>query len=152
MAHAASLIFPLVVLLMAAGIAEKQLLTAAILVVLSFSCSVRQNRFRGTRNCGARLWTCKKATRLLKSVFEGTGDALFIKDLRRALHHRQPDFCDACWQPDRRPSNWQIHAGADRLAIGASPDRNMIAKVIESGISKFIRIRADACRIASIRF
>ena len=78
--HIASLIFPVVVLLMAAGIAEKQLLTAAVLVVLSYGCSVarillaEQQQQQATRDL-------EESNALLKSVFEGTGDALFIKDL-----------------------------------------------------------------------
>jgi PAS domain S-box-containing protein len=81
LAHVASLIFPLVVLLMAAGIAEKQLLAAAVLVVLSFSCSVarilfaEQEQLRSAREL-------QESNALLQSVFEGTGDALFIKDLK----------------------------------------------------------------------
>jgi PAS domain S-box-containing protein len=79
-AHVASLLFPIVVLLMAAGIAEKQLLTAAILVVLSFSCSVARILFAEQQQKQAAQ-DLEESNALLKSVFEGTGDALFIKDL-----------------------------------------------------------------------
>ncbi|HXT24671.1 MAG TPA: ATP-binding protein [Candidatus Eisenbacteria bacterium] len=79
-AHVASLIFPIVVLLMAAGIAEKQLFIAATLVILSFSCSVARILFAEQQQQQA-AWDLEESNALLKSVFEGTGDALFIKDL-----------------------------------------------------------------------
>ena len=81
LAHLASLLFPLVVLLMAAGIAEKQLLTAAVLVVLSFHCSVARILFAENEQMRA-VKALQESNALLQSVFEGTGDALFIKDLR----------------------------------------------------------------------
>src|SRR5262249_39405162 len=80
LAQVASLLFPLVVLLMAAGIAEKQLLTAAVLVVLSFSCSVARILFAENEQMRAAK-ALQESNALLQSVFEGTGDALFIKDL-----------------------------------------------------------------------
>jgi PAS domain S-box-containing protein len=76
----ASLIFPLIVLLMAAGIAERQLLTAAILVVLSFGCSVARIVFAENQQARSAK-ALQESNALLQSVFEGTGDALFIKDL-----------------------------------------------------------------------
>lgn len=79
--HIASLIFPVVVLLMAAGIAEKQLLTAAILVILSYGCSVARILFAEYQQKQAAR-DLEESNALLKSVFEGTGDALFIKDLQ----------------------------------------------------------------------
>lgn len=80
-AHIASLIFPVVVLLMAAGIAEKQLLTAAILVILSYGCSVARILLAEHQQKQAAR-DLEESNALLKSVFEGTGDALFIKDLQ----------------------------------------------------------------------
>ena len=79
-AHIASLIFPLVILFMAAGMAEKQLLIAVILVVVSFSCSVARIVFaEHAQLLAARQ--LQQSNALLQSVFEGTGDAIFIKDL-----------------------------------------------------------------------
>jgi PAS domain S-box-containing protein len=79
--HIASLIFPIVVLLMAARIAEKQLLIAAILVILSYGCSVARILFAEQQQQEAAR-DLRESNALLKSVFEGTGDALFIKDLQ----------------------------------------------------------------------
>jgi PAS domain S-box-containing protein len=81
LAHIASLIFPLVVLFMAAGMAEKALLIAVTLVVLSFSCSVARIVFAEHEQLRAAK-ELQESNALLKSVFEGTGDALFIKDLQ----------------------------------------------------------------------
>jgi PAS domain S-box-containing protein len=80
LAHIASLIFPLVVLFMAAGMAEKALLIAVTLVVLSFSCSVARIVFAEHEQLRAAQ-ELRESNALLKSVFEGTGDALFIKNL-----------------------------------------------------------------------
>ena len=80
LAHIASLIFPLVVLFMAAGMAEKALLIAVTLVVLSFSCSVARIVFAEHEQLRAAR-DLRESNALLKSVFEGTGDALFIKNL-----------------------------------------------------------------------
>jgi PAS domain S-box-containing protein len=79
--HVASLIFPLVVLLMAAGIAEVQLVTAIALVLLSFACSVARIVVSEHQQ-GQAAKALEESNALLKSVFEGTGDALFIKDLQ----------------------------------------------------------------------
>jgi PAS domain S-box-containing protein len=79
--HIASLIFPLVILLMAAGIAELQLITAITLVLLSFSCSVARILVSDYQQMQAAK-ALEEKNALLKSVFEGTGDALFVKDLQ----------------------------------------------------------------------
>lgn len=79
--HLASLVFPLIVLLMAAGVAEKQLVLAVILVIISFACSVarillaEQQQLQVTK-------ALEESNALLKSLFEGTGDAMFIRDLQ----------------------------------------------------------------------
>ena len=78
-AHAVSLVFPIIVLLMAAGIAEKQFATAIVLVLLSFSCSLARVLFAEHQQRQASL-ELKENYALLTSVFEGTGDGLFIKD------------------------------------------------------------------------
>jgi len=74
------MIFPLVVLLMAAGIAEKQLAVAAVMVVTSFACSSARIIFseRQRRQSDIAL---EEKNALLKSIFEGTGDAVYIKDM-----------------------------------------------------------------------
>ncbi len=79
--HVVSLIFPLVVLLLAAGIADVQLATAIVLVLVSFACSVGRILVAESQQAeSARALQERNA--LLKSVFEGTGDAFFIKDLK----------------------------------------------------------------------
>ena len=79
--HLATILFPVVVLLMAAGIAQKQLPVAILLVVLSFACSVARlllSEHQQVLSASA----LEEGNALLQSVFEGTGDALFIKDLQ----------------------------------------------------------------------
>jgi len=73
------LCLPMMVLLMAAHIAEQQLAIAATAVLSSFACSIarilvtEQQHLRSAAELEAR-------NALLKSVFEGTGDAIFVKD------------------------------------------------------------------------
>jgi len=78
--HIVPMIFPLVVLLMAAGIAEKQLAIAVVMVLASFACSSARIIFseRQRRQSDIAL---EEKNALLKSIFEGTGDTLYIKDL-----------------------------------------------------------------------
>jgi PAS domain S-box-containing protein len=78
--HIVPIIFPLVVLLMAAGIAEKQLGVAVAMVLASFACSSARIIFseRLRRQSDQAL---EEKNALLKSIFEGTGDAVYIKDL-----------------------------------------------------------------------
>jgi len=66
---------PLVILLMAAGIAELQLVTAITLVLLSFTCSVARIVVSEHQQ-GQAAKALEESNALLKSVFEGTGDAL----------------------------------------------------------------------------
>ena len=77
--HLASLVFPLIVLLMAAGVAERQLLLAVILVLASFAFSVARILFSEQQQLRANR-ALQESNALLKSLFEGTGDALFIRD------------------------------------------------------------------------
>ncbi len=79
-AQIASLVFPIIVLLMAAGIAQKQLYSAFVLVVLSFGCSVARIIFAENEQLRT-TGKLEESNALLRSVFEGTGDALFIKEL-----------------------------------------------------------------------
>jgi len=79
--HLASLIFPLLVLLMAAGFAERRLLAAVVLVVVSFGCSVGRLLVSDQQQLQAAR-DLEESNALLNSVFEGTGDAIFIKDLQ----------------------------------------------------------------------
>jgi PAS domain S-box-containing protein len=78
--HLASLIFPLLVLLMAAGIAEQRLVAAIVLVLVSFACSVGRLLISDHQQLQAAK-ALEESNALLKSVFEGTGEALYIKDL-----------------------------------------------------------------------
>ncbi|HYL84812.1 MAG TPA: ATP-binding protein [Candidatus Angelobacter sp.] len=78
--HVVSLAFPLVVLLMAAGIAEKQLFLAIVLVVASFACSLARIVVGEQQQRHAAL-ELEERNALLRSVFEGTGDAIYVKDL-----------------------------------------------------------------------
>jgi len=95
LAHAASLVFPLVILLMAAGIAEKQLLVAAVLVILSFSCSVGRILFAEQQQAQAAL-ELRESNALLQSVFEGTGDGIFIKDRQGRCIIANRRFAELC--------------------------------------------------------
>ena len=73
------LCFPMAVLLMAAHIAEQQFAIAVMAVLASFGCSsariilTERQQLRSDAALGER-------NALLKSVFEGTGDAVFVKD------------------------------------------------------------------------
>ncbi|HEY6386079.1 MAG TPA: ATP-binding protein [Candidatus Acidoferrum sp.] len=78
--HIVPMIFPLVVLLMVAGIAEKQLAVAAVMVVTSFACSSARIIFSERLRRQADI-ALEEKNALLKSIFEGTGDAVCIKDL-----------------------------------------------------------------------
>jgi PAS domain S-box-containing protein len=78
--HIASLAFPLLVLLMAAGLAEKQLITVSLLVFLSFACSVARILFAEHEHMQATK-ALEESHALLNSIFEGTGDGIFIRDL-----------------------------------------------------------------------
>ncbi len=78
--HVVPMIFPLVVLLMAAGIAERQLAVASVMVVTSFACSSARIIFSERQRRQSDL-ALEEKNALLKSVFEGTGDAVYIKDL-----------------------------------------------------------------------
>ena len=78
--HITSLVFPLLVLVMAAGLAENQLITVSFLVFFSFSCSVARILFAEHQQSEAAR-ALEESNALLKSVFEGTGDALYVKDL-----------------------------------------------------------------------
>ena len=78
--HVISLIFPLVVLFMAAGIAQKALLQAVAMVLASFSCSIARI-FVGEQQQRHAARLLEERNALLKSVFDGTGDAIFVKDI-----------------------------------------------------------------------
>jgi PAS domain S-box-containing protein len=78
--HIVPMIFPLVVLLMAAGIAEKQLAVATVMVVASFACSSARIIFSEKQRRQSDI-ALEEKNALVKSVFEGTGDAVYIKDL-----------------------------------------------------------------------
>lgn len=77
--HVLSLVFPLIVLFMAAGFAEKELLIAVLMVLSSFSCSVARIVVgEHQQRHAARLVEERNA--LLRSVFEGAGDGIYAKD------------------------------------------------------------------------
>jgi PAS domain S-box-containing protein len=78
--HLVPMVFPLVVLLMAAGIAEKQLPVAIVMVLASFACSSARIMFSEKQRRQSDIALEEKNV-LVKSVFEGTGDAVYIKDL-----------------------------------------------------------------------
>jgi PAS domain S-box-containing protein len=77
--HVVTLVFPLIVLLMAAGIAEKQLILAIVLVVTSFACSIARIFVSEQQQRQAALELEERNT-LLRAVFEGAGDAIYVKD------------------------------------------------------------------------
>lgn len=78
--HIVPMVVPLVVLLMAAGFAEKQFGLAVAMVLASFACSSARIVFgqRERRQIDVAL---EEKNVLLKSIFEGTDDAIYIRDL-----------------------------------------------------------------------
>ena len=70
--HVVTLVFPLIVLLMAAGIAEKQLILAIVLVVTSFACSIARIFVSEQQQRQAAL-ELEERSALLRAVFEGGG-------------------------------------------------------------------------------
>jgi len=73
------LCFPMAVLLMAAHIAEQQFAIAAAAVLSSFGCSIA--RILLTERKQLRSSAALEASNaLLRSVFEGTGEAIYVKD------------------------------------------------------------------------
>ena len=133
LAHAASLVFPLIVLLMAAGIAEKQLLIAIILVVLSFSCSVARIIFAEHEQLLAAK-QLQQSNALLQSVFEGTGDAIFIKDLDGRYIIVNQTFADMLGL-----SVAEVVGKSGRELLDGSLSRQLAEQdrmIIESGASK----------------
>ena len=74
------LIFPMAVLLMAAHIAEQQFAIAVLAVLFSFACSSLRIVL-ADRQQSRSDEALKQRNALVKSVFEGTGDAIFVKDL-----------------------------------------------------------------------
>jgi PAS domain S-box-containing protein len=87
------LAFPLVVLLMAAGIAEEQLGLAVAAVLASFTCSSARIVLTERRQRRASE-ALEEKNALLKSIFEGTGDALFLKDIRGRYVIANQTFAD----------------------------------------------------------
>jgi len=73
------LAFPLVILLMAARIAEQQFALAVAAVLASSACSSAQIVLTERRERRASK-SLEERNALLKSVFEGTGDIIFAKD------------------------------------------------------------------------
>ena len=76
------LLFPMAVLLMAAHIAEQQFAIATAAVVVSFLCSSARIILTETETTPSDA-ALEEKNALLKSVFEGTGDAIFVKDVRQ---------------------------------------------------------------------
>jgi two-component system cell cycle sensor histidine kinase/response regulator CckA len=74
------LIFPLVVLLMAAHIAEQQFVLAVLAVLASFACSSARI-FLSDRERSRSAAALEERTALLKAIFDGTSDAIFMKEL-----------------------------------------------------------------------
>jgi PAS domain S-box-containing protein len=74
------LCFPMAVLLMAAHIAEERFAIAAVAVLASFACSTARIILTERRQLKSEN-ELREREALLRSVFEGTGDAVFVKDL-----------------------------------------------------------------------
>lgn len=64
---------------MAAGFAEKELLIAILMVLASFSCSLARI-FVGEHQQRHAAQLVEERNALLRSVFEGAGDAIYVKD------------------------------------------------------------------------
>jgi PAS domain S-box-containing protein len=96
--HVVPMIFPLVVLLMAAGIAERQLPLAVGMVLASFGCSSARIVFSERQRQKADIALEEKNT-LLKSIFEGTGDSIHIKDLQGRYVIVNPAFAKLFGKP-----------------------------------------------------
>ena len=79
--HLLPMIFPLLVLLMAAGVAEKQLTLAVAMVMASFACSSARIMFSERQRRESDIALAEKNA-LLQSIFEGTSDAIYVKDLQ----------------------------------------------------------------------
>jgi PAS domain S-box-containing protein len=73
------LLFPMAVLLMAAHIAEQQFAIAALAVISSFACSSARIVLTERQQLRSDA-TLRERNALLKSIFEGTGDGIFVKD------------------------------------------------------------------------
>jgi PAS domain S-box-containing protein len=73
------LCFPMAVLLMAAHIAEQQFAIAVLAVMSSFACSSARIVLAERKQLLADQ-ALRERNALLKSVFEGSGDAIFVKD------------------------------------------------------------------------
>ena len=73
------LVFPMVVLLMSAHIAEQQFAIAVAAVLSSFACSSARIVLTERQQLRSEA-ALDQRNALLKSVFEGTGDAIFVKD------------------------------------------------------------------------
>jgi len=78
--HILPMTIPLVVLLMAAGVAEKQLSLAISMVLASFACSSARIMFSERQRQQADSALEEKSA-LLRSIFEGSGDNISVKDL-----------------------------------------------------------------------
>jgi two-component system, cell cycle sensor histidine kinase and response regulator CckA len=78
--HIVPLIFPLAVLWMAAGAEHEQLRTAVMMVVASFGCSSARIII-SERDRRRADFALEEKNALLKSIFEGSADAIYIKDL-----------------------------------------------------------------------
>jgi PAS domain S-box-containing protein len=73
------LVFPMAVLLMSAHIAEQQFAIAVAAVLSSFACSSARIILTERQQLRSEA-ALDQRNALLKSVFEGTGDAIFVKD------------------------------------------------------------------------
>ena len=139
--HVASLIFPLVILLMAAGIAQLQFVTAVTLVLLSFSCSVARILVSEHQQIQAAK-ELEERNALLKSVFEGTGDALFVKDLQGRYILANRTFATICKMEPNQLVGLQAHdlLDAETAAILNEQDRAVIsageAKTFEYAVQR----------------
>jgi PAS domain S-box-containing protein len=137
--HIASLVFPVVVLLMAAGIAEKQLLTAAVLVVLSYGCSVARILFADRQQQQATR-DLEESNALLKSIFEGTGDALFIKDLEGRYVITNQTYADLLASRPDQIVGRTVHDLIDEETAKLLTAQD--AAVIQEGVSKLFEYSA----------
>jgi len=127
------LVFPLVVLLMAAHIAEEQLGLAVAAVLASFGCSSASVLLseRQQRKYAQEL---EEKNALLRSMFEGSGDAISVKDLEGRYLYVNQALADIYQTPPEHIIGKTVGHFLDRAAAQLLLEHDRL--VISSGQTK----------------